>query len=218
MIEINGHHFEQIANAYALAQAGDYTVGHRDPRWHRESKGLSLAEGVHTWHSIVPSADDFEKARQELEADELELLDAYTRLAASGDSTRPARTTPRPAPRTRPAPYRRNHERSFSVKGSDVWGEKLVELGHSPADGGPGRRFREPDQGRQVRQSPPGPVPADGHRGTDLIGAAAGLAAVGWLPWTSSFACPSPTVPSTRSGCRAQSHANVEIAGAYPGF
>ena len=42
-----------------------------------KGKGLSLAEGVHTWHSIVPTADDFEKARRELEPDELEMLDNY---------------------------------------------------------------------------------------------------------------------------------------------
>jgi transketolase len=47
-----------------------------------KGKGLSLAEGVHTWHSIVPSADDFERARQELEADELDLLDADGRSSA----------------------------------------------------------------------------------------------------------------------------------------
>jgi transketolase len=40
-----------------------------------KGKGLSLAEGVHTWHSIVPTAGDFEKARRELDPDELEILD-----------------------------------------------------------------------------------------------------------------------------------------------
>ena len=41
-----------------------------------KGKGLSLAEGVHTWHSIVPTEEDFELARQELEPDERELLDS----------------------------------------------------------------------------------------------------------------------------------------------
>ena len=41
-----------------------------------KGKGLSLAEGAYTWHSIVPTADDFEKARHELEPDELEILDS----------------------------------------------------------------------------------------------------------------------------------------------
>jgi transketolase len=31
---------------------------------------------VHTWHSIVPTPEDFEQARQELEPEELELLDS----------------------------------------------------------------------------------------------------------------------------------------------
>ena len=45
-----------------------------------KGKGLSLAEGVHTWHSIVPSPDDFEKARQELEPDEIDLLDSHDQI------------------------------------------------------------------------------------------------------------------------------------------
>ena len=42
-----------------------------------KGKGLSLAEGVYTWHSIVPTEDDFERARQELESDELDVLDNH---------------------------------------------------------------------------------------------------------------------------------------------
>jgi hypothetical protein len=49
-----------------------------------KGKGLSLAEGVHTWHSIVPTAEDFEKARQELEPDERELLDSASGAGAHG--------------------------------------------------------------------------------------------------------------------------------------
>ena len=45
-----------------------------------KGKGLSLAEGVHTWHSIVPSQEDFEKARQELDADEIDLLDSDAKI------------------------------------------------------------------------------------------------------------------------------------------
>lgn len=78
VIEIDGHDFDQINSAYQIAQSGDFhgrptvIIAHTV-----KGKGLSLAEGVHTWHSIVPSAEDFERARQELEADELDLLDAY---------------------------------------------------------------------------------------------------------------------------------------------
>ena len=78
VIEINGHDYDQIANAYQLARLGDphgrptvllaHTV---------KGKGLSLAEGVHTWHSIVPTEEDFELARRELEPEERELLDSY---------------------------------------------------------------------------------------------------------------------------------------------
>jgi transketolase len=77
VLEIDGHDFPQIGDAYRLARAGDVTnrptviIAHTV-----KGRGLSLAEGVHTWHSIVPSAEDFEKARRELEADELDLLDS----------------------------------------------------------------------------------------------------------------------------------------------
>jgi len=42
-----------------------------------KGKGLSLAEGAYAWHSIVPTAEDFEKARQELDPDELDMLDNH---------------------------------------------------------------------------------------------------------------------------------------------
>jgi transketolase len=78
VIEIDGHDHGHIRSAYQLARGGDFTgrptviIAHTV-----KGKGLSLAEGAHTWHSVVPSAEDFEKARQELEPDELDLLDAY---------------------------------------------------------------------------------------------------------------------------------------------
>lgn len=72
VLEIDGHDFDQIGHALRLSRSGDIdgrptviiakTV---------KGKGLSLAEGTHTWHSIVPSADDLEQARREL-ADELD--------------------------------------------------------------------------------------------------------------------------------------------------
>lgn len=88
VIEINGHDYDQIDHAYSLAQCGDFTgrptviIAHTV-----KGKGLSLAEGVHTWHSIVPSAEDFERARQELEPDELDLLDAYGHGSTTNQTT-----------------------------------------------------------------------------------------------------------------------------------
>jgi transketolase len=76
VVEIDGHDFGQIRSAYQLARAGDHEgrptviIAHTV-----KGKGLSLAEGVYTWHSIVPTADDFERARSELEPDEREVLD-----------------------------------------------------------------------------------------------------------------------------------------------
>ena len=77
VVELDGHDYDQIASAYQLARAGDFNgrptvlIAHTV-----KGKGLSLAEGVHSWHSIVPSQEDFEKARLELEADEIDLLDS----------------------------------------------------------------------------------------------------------------------------------------------
>lgn len=76
VLEINGHDYDQIRSAYGLARSGDsqdrptVIIAHTV-----KGKGLSLAEGTYTWHSIVPTQDDFERARRELEADELALLD-----------------------------------------------------------------------------------------------------------------------------------------------
>lgn len=70
VLEIDGHDYDEIKNALRLSRRGDVdgrptviiakTV---------KGKGLSLAEGTHTWHSIVPTAEDLEQARREL-ADE----------------------------------------------------------------------------------------------------------------------------------------------------
>jgi transketolase len=85
VIELDGHDFDQIASAYRLARSGDphgrptVLLAHT-----MKGKGLSLAEGLHTWHSIVPTAEDFEQARQELEPDELDLLDSGSRGVSAG--------------------------------------------------------------------------------------------------------------------------------------
>ena len=92
VIELNGHDYDQIRNSYQLARLGDpggrptVLVAHTV-----KGKGLSLAEGLHTWHSIVPTAEDFEKARHELEPDEIELLDSYD--GPAGDRSASTSTT-----------------------------------------------------------------------------------------------------------------------------
>lgn len=69
-IELDGHDYDQIAAAFALARAGDpdgrptALIAHTV-----KGKGVSLAEGVHTWHSIVPSAEELEQARRELDSE-----------------------------------------------------------------------------------------------------------------------------------------------------
>lgn len=88
VIELDGHDFDQIGSAYRLARSGDpngrptVLVAHT-----LKGKGLSLAEGLHTWHSIIPTEEDFEQARLELEPDELDLLDS----AADGVEARSSR-------------------------------------------------------------------------------------------------------------------------------
>jgi transketolase len=78
VLEINGHDYSEIKSAYGLARAGDHQDRPTVILAHTvKGKGLSSAEGAYTWHSIVPTEDDFERARQELEADELDVLDNH---------------------------------------------------------------------------------------------------------------------------------------------
>jgi transketolase len=78
VVEIDGHDYEQIRSAYKLARSGDYQKRPTVIIAHTvKGKGLSLAEGAYTWHSIVPTGEDFEKARQELDPDELDVLDNH---------------------------------------------------------------------------------------------------------------------------------------------
>ena len=102
----------------------------------------------------------------------------------------------------------------------DVWGEKLVELGQADfrtvvldgdlANSTKVDKFAKayPDRFFQM-----------GIAEQNLVGAAAGLASVGYVPWTSSF-----TVFFTHRAIDpirmlvAQSHANVKIVGSYSGL
>jgi len=69
VLEVDGHDFDQIRDAYALARAGD-------PRGRPtvivaqtlKGKGLSLSEGTYTWHSTVPTTDELAQAQRELDA------------------------------------------------------------------------------------------------------------------------------------------------------
>ena len=92
VLELNGHDYDQIRSAYQLARAGDPNGRPTVLLAHTmKGKGLSLAEGLHAWHSIVPTQEDFEKARRELEPDELDLLDSYDE-GASGNPVSHDRT------------------------------------------------------------------------------------------------------------------------------
>lgn len=90
VLEIDGHDFDQIKKAYAVARAGD---GTERPTvivaQTLKGKGLSLAEGLHTWHSIVPTAEDLETSRRELGPAEDEPsgdgADAIVKTTSNGD-------------------------------------------------------------------------------------------------------------------------------------
>jgi transketolase len=102
----------------------------------------------------------------------------------------------------------------------DVWGEKLVALGHSDtrtvvvdgdlANSTKADKFAAAHPDRFIQM---------GIAEQNVIGVAAGLAAVGHVPWTSSFA-----VFFTHRALDpvrvlvAQSHANVKIVGSYSGL
>ena len=102
----------------------------------------------------------------------------------------------------------------------DVWGDKLVELGQSD----PRTVVLDGDLANSTKADKFAKAHPDrffqmGIAEQNLIGAAAGLAAVGYVPWTSSF-----TVFFTHRAIDpirmlvAQSHANVKIAGSYSGL
>jgi transketolase len=102
----------------------------------------------------------------------------------------------------------------------DVWGEKLVELGTSD----PRTVVLDGDLANSTKADKFAKAHPDrffqmGIAEQNLIGTAAGLAAVGYVPWTSSF-----TVFFTHRAIDpirmlvAQSRANVKIVGSYSGL
>ena len=102
----------------------------------------------------------------------------------------------------------------------DVWGEKLVEFGHAD----PRTVVLDGDLANSTKADKFAKAHPDrffqmGIAEQNLVGAAAGLAAVGYVPWTSSF-----TVFFTHRAIDpirmlvAQSHANVKIVGSYSGL
>ena len=102
----------------------------------------------------------------------------------------------------------------------DVWGDKLVELGESD----PRTVVLDGDLANSTKvdkfaKSHPERFFQMGIAEQNLVGAAAGLAGVGYVPWTSSF-----TVFFTHRAIDpirmlvAQSHANVKIVGSYSGL
>jgi transketolase len=102
----------------------------------------------------------------------------------------------------------------------DVWGEKLVELGHSD----PRTVVLDGDLANSTKADKFAKAHPDrffqmGIAEQNLIGAAAGLAAVGYVPWTSSFAVffTHRAIDPIRM-LVAQSHANVKIVGSYSGL
>ena len=102
----------------------------------------------------------------------------------------------------------------------DVWGEKLVELGEAD----PRTVVLDGDLANSTKvdkfaKAYPERFFQMGIAEQNLIGVAAGLAGVGFVPWTSSF-----TVFFTHRAIDpvrmlvAQSHANVKIVGSYSGL
>src|ERR687889_1431997 len=102
----------------------------------------------------------------------------------------------------------------------DVWGEKLVEFGHADPrtvvlDGD----LANSTKADKFARAHPDRFFQMGIAEQNLIGTAAGLASVGFVPWTSSF-----TVFFTHRALDpirmlvAQSHANVKIAASYAGL
>jgi len=102
----------------------------------------------------------------------------------------------------------------------DVWGEKLVELG----SGDPRTIVLDGDLGNSTKvdkfaRAHPERFLQMGIAEQNLVGAAAGLASLGYVPWTSSFAVffTHRAIDPIRM-LVAQSHANVKIVGSYAGL
>jgi transketolase len=102
----------------------------------------------------------------------------------------------------------------------DVWGDKLVELGATD----PRTVVLDGDLGNSTKvdkfaKAHPERFFQMGIAEQNLVGAAAGLASVGFVPWTSSFAVffTHRAIDPIRM-LVAQSHANVKIVGSYSGL
>ena len=102
----------------------------------------------------------------------------------------------------------------------DVWGDKLVELGAND----PRTVVLDGDLGNSTKvdkfaKAHPERFFQMGIAEQNLVGAAAGLAGVGYVPWTSSFAVffTHRAIDPIRM-LVAQSHANVKIVGSYSGL
>jgi transketolase len=102
----------------------------------------------------------------------------------------------------------------------DVWGEKLVEFGQSD----PRTVVFDGDLANSTKVDKFAKAHPDrffqmGIAEQNLIGAAAGIASVGYVPWTSSFAVffTHRAIDPIRM-LVAQSHANVKIVGSYSGL
>ena len=102
----------------------------------------------------------------------------------------------------------------------DVWGDKLVELGATD----PRTVVLDGDLGNSTKvdkfaKAHPERFFQMGIAEQNLVGAAAGLAGVGYVPWTSSFAVffTHRAIDPIRM-LVAQSHANVKIVGSYSGL
>lgn len=102
----------------------------------------------------------------------------------------------------------------------DVWGEKLVELAQSDPrtvvfDGD----LANSTKADKFAKAHPQRFFQMGIAEQNLIGAAAGMASIGYVPWTSSFAVffTHRAIDPIRM-LVAQSHANVKIVGSYSGL
>src|SRR3954453_18612885 len=102
----------------------------------------------------------------------------------------------------------------------DAWGDKLVELGtNNPRTVVLDGDLANSTKADKFAKAHPDRFFQMGIAEQNLIGAAAGLASLGYVPWTSSF-----TVFFTHRAIDpirmlvAQSHANVKIVGSYSGL
>ena len=200
-VECNGHDYAEIRDAFAVAKETGHgpccIVAHTI-----KGKGVSFMEGDHLWHAKAPEQSHLDDAMRELFPDRSvesrsTLMTATTALTAT-----------LPLLGAQEVPMR------------DAWGQAMADLANEYPD----LVVLDGDLANSTRAD----IFADAHPDRffemgiaeqNMIGVAAGLATVGYVPWISTFAAfvAKRALDQIRVVV-AQPHLNVKLCGSYSGI